>query len=151
QMKKLATTIAKAINNNKKGVNGIKPNRLYITQLHDELNRYKVNFDLKSTHTQLVNLLNETLKTQTKQNNTDTIQKYKLLFEVVDMTSHKKGGGKRIPKEVVELMKGYFHSRNTPDKSYLSAEDMMRELHIAVEMGHLAKEKIPQKVDTIRG
>ena len=63
----------------------------------------------------------------------------------------KKGGGKRIPKEVVELLKGYFHSGNTPGKSHLSAEDMMRELHMAAEMGHLAKEKIPQKVDTIRG
>ena len=63
----------------------------------------------------------------------------------------KKGSGKRIPKEVVELLKGYFHSRNTPGKSHLSAEDMMRELHMAAEMGHLAKEKIPQKVDTIRG
>ncbi|CAG8471083.1 2333_t:CDS:2 [Funneliformis caledonium] len=63
----------------------------------------------------------------------------------------KKGSGKRIPKEVVKLLKGYFHSENTPGKSHLSAEDMIRELHMAAEMGHLAKEKIPQKVDIIRG
>ncbi|CAG8701299.1 13393_t:CDS:1, partial [Funneliformis mosseae] len=30
-------------------------------------------------------------------------------------------------------------------------KDMMRELHMAAEMRHLAKEKISQKVDTIRG
>ncbi|CAG8727576.1 15631_t:CDS:1, partial [Funneliformis mosseae] len=35
--------------------------------------------------------------------------------------------------------------------SHLLAEDMMRELHMAAEMRHLAKEKILQKVDTIRG
>jgi hypothetical protein len=62
-----------------------------------------------------------------------------------------KKGGKRISKEVVELLKGYFHSGNVPGKSHLSAEDMMKKLHIAAETGHLDKEKIPQKVDTIRG
>lgn len=63
----------------------------------------------------------------------------------------KKGGGKRISKDVVDLLKSYFHSGNIPGKSRLSAEDMMKELHIAAEMGHLAKEKIPGKVETIRG
>lgn len=63
----------------------------------------------------------------------------------------KKGGGKRISKEVVELLKSYFHSGNVPGKSHLSAEDMMKELHMTAEAGHLEKEKIPQKVETIRG
>ncbi|CAG8440504.1 2380_t:CDS:2 [Funneliformis mosseae] len=110
---------------------GIKPNRLYITQLHDELNRYKVNFDLKSTHTQLVNLLNETLKTQTKQ--------------IVDMTSQQLNEDSRLGLSFLT------NDGNTPGKSHLSAEDMMRELYMAAEMGHLTKEKISQKVDTIRG
>ncbi|CAG8711610.1 5959_t:CDS:2, partial [Funneliformis mosseae] len=77
--------------------------------------------------------------------NTDATQQYKLPFEF-----GKKGGDKRISKEVVELLKGYFHSGNIPGKSHLSAEDIIRELHMAAEMGHLVKEKIPQKVNTIR-
>ncbi|CAG8605714.1 2227_t:CDS:2 [Funneliformis caledonium] len=40
---------------------------------------------------------------------------------------------------------------NVSDKSYLSAKDMMKELHMAAEARHLKKEKIPQKVDIIRG
>ncbi|CAG8461756.1 5467_t:CDS:2, partial [Funneliformis caledonium] len=115
QTKKLATTIAKAIDNNKKEVNG---KRRILSIIAED-------YSLKQLKT--LNALREK-------------QKF-----------GKKGGDKRILKEVVELLKGYFHSGNTPGKSHLSAEDMMRELHMAAEMGHLAKEKILQKVDTIRG
>ncbi|CAI2188983.1 9207_t:CDS:1, partial [Funneliformis geosporum] len=59
--------------------------------------------------------------------------------------------GKRISKEVIKLLKGYFYSANTSDKSHLLAEDMMRELHIIAEIDHLVKKKIPQKVDKIKG
>ncbi|CAG8582492.1 5047_t:CDS:2 [Funneliformis caledonium] len=67
--------------------------------------------------------------------NTDITQQLKLVFEVVDMT----------------LQLNENNNKNASGKSCLSAKDMMKELYIIAEMRHLAKEKIPQKVDTIRG
>ena len=61
----------------------------------------------------------------------------------------KKGRGAQIAKEVVELLKGYFHAGNANSSQRYLPEDMLRALNEKADNNELERTKIP-KVETIR-
>lgn len=62
----------------------------------------------------------------------------------------KKGGGKRIPKVIVELLKSYFHLGNYDKSQRFTPEDMHNELiEESVHNAQFSLDEIP-KVETIR-
>jgi hypothetical protein len=60
-----------------------------------------------------------------------------------------KGKGKRMKKQVKELLKSFFLNGNLNQKDKMSAKDMYNELLVFVESGELEAENIP-KITTIQ-
>ena len=60
----------------------------------------------------------------------------------------KKGGGKHIPEEVLELLKGFFHAGDAHKSERYSAKEMLEALRKKVETGELEETDIP-KLKTI--
>jgi hypothetical protein len=60
-----------------------------------------------------------------------------------------KGKGKRMKKQVKELLKSFFLNGNLNQKDKMSAKDMYNELLTFVESGELEAEDVP-KVTTIQ-
>src|SRR5437870_1684657 len=61
----------------------------------------------------------------------------------------KKGVGTRIAKEVVDLLKGFFHAGNANSSQRYLPEDMFRALNEKANNNELEYTKIP-KIETIR-
>ncbi|RHZ44713.1 hypothetical protein Glove_712g6 [Diversispora epigaea] len=61
----------------------------------------------------------------------------------------KKGSGTRIAKEVVDLLKGFFHTGNANSSQHYLPEDMFRALSEKADNNELEHTKIP-KVETIQ-
>ncbi|RHZ53218.1 hypothetical protein Glove_444g25 [Diversispora epigaea] len=61
----------------------------------------------------------------------------------------KKGGGTRITKEVVKLLKGFFHAGNANSSQRYLLEDMFRALNEKTDNNELERTKIP-KIEMIR-
>ena len=60
-----------------------------------------------------------------------------------------KGKGKRMTKQVKELLKSFFLNGNLNQKDKMSAKDMYNELLIFVESGEIEAEDVP-KIITIQ-
>ncbi|RHZ88774.1 hypothetical protein Glove_21g132 [Diversispora epigaea] len=60
----------------------------------------------------------------------------------------KKGSGTRIAKDVVDLLKGFFHARNVDSSQHYLPEDMFRALNEKADNNKLERTKIP-KIETI--
>lgn len=60
-----------------------------------------------------------------------------------------KGKGKRMKKQVKELLKSFFLNGNLSQKDKMSAKDMYNELLVFVESGEMEAEDVP-KITTIQ-